>query len=487
MVDLPTLMISLMIVEGLLAFLMVLIAHIQKSYPGFTIWTTSLVTLAASMIFLLLRGFVPDAVSVLPGNLLLLFSLLLMAESLHRFYTDRPMTRMPYLVLIPVGILLLWFTVADDNITARSGIISLSSILLILLIVRVIRTFAPKGNLPSRYLTAALLCLAAVMAVRGCEWFISPQHRDLFEPTTLNAGLYVMAIITLLTITFMFLLLHVNRLSSSLQESHAQTEQLLADLDEKNQELDQRVQERTQKINHLLMQKDQFITQIAHDLRTPLTPLIALVPLIKPELRGGEGERLFGLMEKNIRNLQYMTEQLIKLAGLNSQTSIVDYHERDLASLIQEAVMVNSGLIEDQEIRIEMHFPPSVMVCVSKIFGVTIFSNIINNAVKYNVRNGRITISAQEEDTMVSVSIADTGVGMREEILEKIWDELYINDLSRSDPASKGLGLTMVRKIVALHGGDITATSPGIGKGSVFTIRLPRCCVNLCEKSEGEL
>lgn len=272
MVDLPTLMISLMIVEGLLAFLMVLIAHIQTNYPGFSIWTFSLVTLAASMLFLLLRGVVPEVISVVIGNLLLLFSLLLMAESLHRFFTDRPMTRWPYLVLVPVGLLILWFTVVDNTITIRSGIISLTSILLILLIVRVIRTCAPKGNLPSRYLTAALLCLAAVMGVRGCEWFISPGHRDFFEQTTINAGLYVMAIITLLTITFMFLLLHVHRLSSSLQEAHAQTARLLEDLDEKNRELDQKVQERTQKINHLLMQKDQFITQIAHDLRTPLTP-----------------------------------------------------------------------------------------------------------------------------------------------------------------------------------------------------------------------
>jgi signal transduction histidine kinase len=72
---------------------------------------------------------------------------------------------------------------------------------------------------------------------------------------------------------------------------------------------------------------------------------------------------------------------------------------------------------------------------------------------------------------------------MQEETLEQIWDELYINDLSRSDPASKGLGLSMVRKIVALHGGDITAASPGVGKGSVFIIRLPRFCVDNCEKS----
>lgn len=483
MVDLPTLMISLMIVEGLLAFLMVLIAHIQTNYPGFSIWTFSLVTLAASMLFLLLRGVVPEVISVVIGNLLLLFSLLLMAESLHRFFTDRPMTRWPYLVLVPVGLLILWFTVVDNTITIRSGIISLTSILLILLIVRVIRTCAPKGNLPSRYLTAALLCLAAVMGVRGCEWFISPGNRDFFEQTTINAGLYVMAIITLLTITFMFLLLHVHRLSSSLQEAHAQTARLLEDLDEKNRELDQKVQERTQKINHLLMQKDQFITQIAHDLRTPLTPLIALVPLIKLEIEGDEGERLFSLMEKNVKNLQYMAEQLIKLAGLNSQASIVDYHERDLASLIQEAVMVNSGLIEEREIKVEMVFPPSMRVCVSKVFGVTIFSNVINNAVKYNVRQGRIIISAREEDTMIAVSIADTGVGMQEETLEQIWDELYINDLSRSDPASKGLGLSMVRKIVALHGGDITAASPGVGKGSVFIIRLPRFCVDNCEKS----
>lgn len=89
-------------------------------------------------------------------------------------------------------------------------------------------------------------------------------------------------------------------------------------------------------------------------------------------------------------------------------------------------------------------------------------------------------MTGTEQDSMVLVSIRDTGIGMSEDTIKRIWDELYICDMSRNDPLSKGLGLSMVKKIVTLHGGDITAYSQGSGRGSEFLVRLPRDCVETC-------
>ena len=277
-------------------------------------------------------------------------------------------------------------------------------------------------------------------------------------------------------------------LQTAIQESNNKTVRLLEDLDGRNRELenvscrlqqlnaelDQKVQERTQRIENLLFQKDHFITQIAHDLRTPLTPLVAILPFLKREIRNNELQELIDILDQNVKYLHNMTEQIIKLAKINKQSSITDYHEKNLAELINEAIKMNYLPIKDKNLTVEVDIPDNLTVCVSKILGQTIFSNIINNAVKYNVKSGKVVITGNEDESFVSISVLDTGIGMESESIENIWEELYISDPSRSDPESKGLGLSMVRKIVALHGGEISASSQGTRKGSLFVIRLPR-------------
>jgi signal transduction histidine kinase len=490
MIDLQTLIISLLIVEGLLSILMILTATIQKNYPGFTIWSISLVSQAISSLFLFLRGVIPDILSILFTNLLAVFGLVLMAESLHRFYTDTRLNRGYYLILIPVAVLDIYFTLADDRIEMRSLVISVSSVLVILAIIRIIWKNAPKGSAPALYLSLALMAFAIEMGVRGTEWILNPYGRSVFEVSVFNVGLYIVAIITILTITFMYLLINFQRLAEELNDSHLTTTRLVTDLEARNRDLeqatllmrdlnlilDQKVQDRTEEIRNLLLQKDHFINQVAHDLRTPLTPLVALIPLLREDICDPESARLIDILDKNVNNMRHMTEQLVKLANLNCHGSITDFQEVNLAAMIQDAVWKNSDSIRDQVIVVEMNVPPDLTICISKLFGFTIFSNIINNAVRYNVREGRITITAAEKGGTVSVSFADTGIGMKKEVIDKIWDELYISDPSRSDPGSKGFGLSMVRKIVSLHGGEVTASSPGPGMGSVVVVRLKRSC-----------
>ena len=334
------------------------------------------------------------------------------------------------------------------------------------------------------------------MAFRGLDLFLTPAGRNFFEDSPLNSGSYLVGIITLISITFLYLNLNFHRFAGDLLSSKATTDQLLFDLDMRNQELEQissslqnlnneldlKIRERTKKIENLQLQKDQFIHQIAHDLRTPLTPLVALVPQMKEEIADADTKEMFDLIEKNVQHLRYMTEQIVRLANLNKQSSVTDYHMISLAELIHDSLRINAVPIQDRNISVETLIPLHLSVCVSKVFGTSIFSNIINNAAKYNNPSGKIVITATEEDTSILISIADTGIGISADTIEKIWNELFICDSSRNDPLSKGLGLSMVRKIVTLHGGEITATSPGIGKGSVFVIRLPRICPD--EKGE---
>lgn len=479
MIDIKTVMLCLLIVEGLLGVLMLLSLNVQKQYQGYTLWSISLLMLAASNVFFIARGIIPDYMSILLGNLLTIGSLLLMAEALHRFYTG---TRLPYGVygILVLSAIFLIYGIQTENIAIRSLIISGAVISITVLMIQIVRARAPPGHIPSRYLLLSLVAITIIMTARGVEWMLIPAGRSFFEQTALNISLYLGTMIALLSTTFMFLLLNSNRLATELSDSHTKTAELLTELDTENKKLDQKVQERTERIHDLMLQKDQFITQVAHDLRTPLTPLVALVPLLRYEIKDPDTAIMLDILEKNVSYLRSMTEQLVVLANLNCQNSITDTSEKQLAGLIEKAISINAGLIEEQEITIEVAIPESLNVCVSNIFGVTIFSNLINNAIKYNVKSGHITITGAEEDSMVLVSIRDTGIGMSTEVIKRIWDELYVCDMSRTDPLSKGLGLSMVEKIVTLHGGDITASSPGPGSGSEFLVRLPRDCGDIC-------
>jgi signal transduction histidine kinase len=476
MLDLQTLVFSLFIVEALIAILMVISGRIQKNYRGYDIWSLSMVVLVISTAIIIFRGVIPDNLATVGGNILSSLTLLLMAESLHRFYSGIPLRRGYYFILLPFAVLLTLFTQVIDIPAFRMLIASIFPMVIIMGIIRIIYKETPEHYHATHFLIVFFFFFDIILGIRAIDWFMN-NFRNPLENTLLNIGFYLMGIITMITINFFYLILNFQRLAEDLRNEKETSEKLSTSLSILNNELDLKVRQRTQKIENLLLQKDQFINQIAHDLRTPLTPLVALVPLVRQGIADPDIQKLLEHLDKNVLYMRDMTEQIIKLATLNSQSSITDLHEVHLIELINDAISLNVIPIQERNISVNISIPSHLSIYVSKIYGTSIFSNIINNAVKYNSPSGKIDIIVTEDTTMISISITDTGIGMRADTLDRIWDELYICDSSRVDPFSKGLGLSMVRKIVSIHGGEITASSPGIGEGSVFTVRLPKICL----------
>ena len=116
MFDLKTLMFSLFIIQVILAGMMVGTWRMQKMYPGFDTWSSSLITMAVANLCLMLRGVIPDIISILGGNILLILSFLLMADSLHRFFTATPLIWKYYLILVPYSLINIVYTVIFDSL-----------------------------------------------------------------------------------------------------------------------------------------------------------------------------------------------------------------------------------------------------------------------------------------------------------------------------------------------------------------------------------
>lgn len=244
-------------------------------------------------------------------------------------------------------------------------------------------------------------------------------------------------------------------------------------LEQVNRDLDTQVHERTREVEALLIQKDHFIEQLGHDLRTPLIPLVGLMPFLIEQEKDDDIVRLLTQMKISVDVMQNTVEQVIQLARLNSMYSITDRVKYDLSRLIGSVVAELAEEAGDKGVSVSLEVASGLYVLLSPVHAQVIFRHVLSNAIRYNLPAGRVTITGEADSDAIVIAVSDTGIGIDESDITRIFDEFYRTDRSRQSLEAKGLGLTIVRRMVTLNGGTIWAESGGSSKGSTFFIRLP--------------
>lgn len=222
--------------------------------------------------------------------------------------------------------------------------------------------------------------------------------------------------------------------------------------------------------------KDAFLAMLGHELRNPLAPLVTSIELLKRHKLGENArERQLDVMNRQIRQLSRLIDDLLDVSRVS----------RGYIQLRRQPVALNEVLLEaleearplltarGHEVDIGQSEEP-LIVDGDRVRLVQIFGNLINNAVKYMDSGGRLTLISAREDDFGVIHVKDTGMGISAEMLPRIFD-LFTQAPAALDRAQGGLGigLTLVRTLIDLHGGQITAKSAGIGRGSTFSVRLP--------------
>ncbi len=244
--------------------------------------------------------------------------------------------------------------------------------------------------------------------------------------------------------------------------------------DAANHELEGRVEKRTAEIQQLLQQKDVFVNQLSHDLKTPLTPLVALLPMIEKRTKDPESKRMLNLVMENVGYMRNLTEMILALARLNAPSVKLNLEEVDISGEIQNIITSLSTVFKRHGLSIVNNIVSPVVLNVDRILIKELLHNLVSNAVKYTDGRGTVTFdSFLDGDNMRVFSVTDTGVGMTSEQIEHVFEEFYKADDSRNDRSSTGLGLTLCRRIVEKHGGSIWAESPGPGNGITMNFTLP--------------
>ncbi len=235
-----------------------------------------------------------------------------------------------------------------------------------------------------------------------------------------------------------------------------------------NEGLERKVRERTAEVERLLVQKDAFISQLGHDLKTPLTPLMALLPVLMKREQDPKSRELLSVISQNVNYMKELVIKTLELARLSRSDAAMTFDDIELSRQVQNVLEESKTILEEKRIQVENRIDEEIIVKADSLRLREVLNNIISNAVKFTPQNGTLTIDAKHETDFVTVSVRDTGIGMTAEQISHIFDEFYKADPSRHELASTGLGLSICKRIVEKHGGKIWASSQGLGKGSTL-------------------
>ena len=241
-----------------------------------------------------------------------------------------------------------------------------------------------------------------------------------------------------------------------------------------NEVLEKLVEERTAEITNLLEMKNLLITAIAHDLRTPLTPLIALLPLLEHEEDKEKRIEITRILQKNATRIASIIQTLLHFNDLGSPYRVEDESEINLNELIGNLLQVHSITASKKDISIQTDLPDPIYIRSSLPHVISIFDNVLTNALKYSYAGGTIRICTKDLGEMIGVHIQDQGVGLTKTELSRVFEPFFKADPSRHDRSSSGLGLSVTKRLVLAIGGEIFIRSEGPGKGTDVEIRLKK-------------
>jgi len=261
--------------------------------------------------------------------------------------------------------------------------------------------------------------------------------------------------------------------TANLEKINRDLIQARKELDALNKNLEKRIKERTNEVEQLLKQKDEFINQLSHDLKSPLNPLTILLPILEKQETDPKKMEIFQVLKRNVDYMRNIAIKTLELAKLNSPKTKFSLEKIDLRDEIQRIILNKKSLFESKNLDIKNNVLEKIFVKADKLRLEELFSNLLENSVKYSNEKGLIILDANKDKDFIKISIKDNGIGMTKKQLNHAFEEFYKADSSRHDFESSGLGLSICKKIVERHNGKIWMESAGLGKGISVFFTLP--------------
>lgn len=221
--------------------------------------------------------------------------------------------------------------------------------------------------------------------------------------------------------------------------------------------------------------KDEFLATLAHELRNPLAPIRSGLDLMR--LKGDAPETLRdlrGMLERQVNQMVRMVDDLLDVSRITRGTLTLQFAEVDLAEIVRSSVETSMPGIAAKSHSLDIQLPPStVSIWADATRLAQVLSNLLNNAARYTPPSGSISIRAWAEGREAIVCVQDTGVGFTPQQSSAIFEMFTQVDNGSRSSGGLGIGLTLAKRLIEMHGGSIEARSDGLDAGSEFTVRIP--------------
>ena len=223
-------------------------------------------------------------------------------------------------------------------------------------------------------------------------------------------------------------------------------------------------------------EKDDFIATLSHELRNPLAPIRNAINVLQ-HLPAGDARAAWcrDVISRQTAQMARLLDDLLDVSRLTRGKLTLRVQRLELATVIGRAIEIAQPLIDGAGHELRVELPPATLQLQGDLTRLAqVFSNVLINSAKYTPPGGTIAVTAAADGDSIVVKVQDTGIGIAEEHIDRIFDMFgQVESASSHAQGGQGIGLSLARKLVELHGGTIEARSEGVGKGSEFEIRLP--------------
>jgi signal transduction histidine kinase len=262
------------------------------------------------------------------------------------------------------------------------------------------------------------------------------------------------------------------------------------DLEMLNRELEQRVAERTaelqastailrdreEALREADRRKDEFLAMLAHEIRNPLAPIRTAVQLLRlQEISEAQRANARDVIDRQVEHLVRLIDDLLDVSRITRGAITLQRERVDLAEVVARAVETSRPLIDSRRHELAIALPDESFSVLGDLTRLSqVLANLLNNAAKYTDARGHIQVRVERDGGDAVIRVLDDGMGIPREMLSKVFDLFAQADrtLERSS-GGLGIGLALVRRLVEMHGGSVSAHSGGLGQGTEMVVRLP--------------
>ncbi len=227
-------------------------------------------------------------------------------------------------------------------------------------------------------------------------------------------------------------------------------------------------------LKRLLKMRTEFVANVSHELKTPLTSIKGFVETLQEEGGARDARRFLDIIHKQTLRLEMLVNDLLTISAIESREAKMDLAPQDIAAVVHAVLAMNKKAIEAAKHQVMVNIPDHIpAILADRNHLEQVFINLLDNAVKFTPAGGRIQIKAVVEPPFVRIDVQDSGIGIAQEHLSRVFERFYRVDKARStETGGTGLGLAIVKHIVQAHQGKVEVHSTP-DKGTVFSIFLP--------------